>query len=48
MSEVISMGAIVVFIMLMLYMSIGTLIERYHLPFGHEASAIIIIGKHSP
>ena len=45
MSEVISVGAIVVFMMLLLYMSLGAAIEKYHLPFGHEASFVILIGK---
>jgi len=45
MSEVISVGAIVVFFMLMLYMGIGSFIEKYHIPFGHEASFVILIGK---
>mmetsp|Transcript_9362 Transcript_9362/g.14207 ORF Transcript_9362/g.14207 Transcript_9362/m.14207 type:complete len:224 (+) Transcript_9362:58-729(+) len=30
--------------MLMLYMSLGAMIEKYHLSFGHEASFVIIIG----
>lgn len=45
MSEVISMGAIVVFIMLMVYMSVGAFIKKYHIPFGHEASFTILLGK---
>ena len=44
MSEVISVGAIVVYLMLLAYMIIGTLIERYKLSFGHEASITIMIG----
>lgn len=44
MSETMSMGAIIIFLMLLLYMVIGTLIEQYHLSFGHEASFTIIIG----
>jgi len=45
MSEVVSLGAIVIFLMLLTYMCLGTCIERYHLSFGHEASFIILIGK---
>jgi len=44
MSEVISVGAIVIYLMLLAYMIIGTLIERYELSFGHEASITILIG----
>ena len=44
MSEVVSVGAIVIYGMLLAYMCIGTIIERYHLSFGHEASLIILIG----
>ena len=47
MTEAISIGAIVIFIMLILYMVMGTCIESYHLSFGHEASFIILIGKFS-
>ena len=45
MSEVVSEGAIVVFLMILGYMIMGTCIERYHLSFGHEASFTILIGK---
>ena len=45
MSEVISVGAIVVFLMLMFYMIISQIIERYELAFGHEASFTILVGK---
>ena len=44
MSEVVSTGAIVVYFMLLTYMCIGTMIERYHISFGHEASFTILIG----
>ena len=44
MSEVISMGAFVIYVMLLAYMFIGTIIERYELSFGHEASLTILIG----
>ena len=40
----ISTGAIVVYFMLLAYLCIGTLIERYHISFGHEASFTILIG----
>ena len=44
MSEVISTGAIVIYMMLLTYMSIGSFIEKHHLAFGHEASFTILIG----
>ena len=44
MSEVISVGAIVVFLMLMFYMTMGIIIQRYKLSFGHEASYTILLG----
>ena len=44
MSEVISVGAVVVFIMIIFYMSISTIIERYKWPIGHEASFTILLG----
>jgi NhaP-type Na+/H+ or K+/H+ antiporter len=44
MSEVISVGAIVIYLMLLTYLFIGTIIERYELSFGHEASLTIMIG----
>ena len=42
--EIISVGAIVTFLMLLFYMTAGTIIERYHLKFGHEASYTILVG----
>jgi len=45
MSNVISEGAIIIFLMILGYMIMGTCIERYHLSFGHEASFTILIGK---
>jgi sodium/hydrogen exchanger 8 len=44
MSEAISTGAIVVFLMLLVYLSLGAFIEKYHLKIGHEASFTIVIG----
>ena len=44
MSSVIGEGAIVVYFMLLTYMCIGTMIERYEISFGHEASFTILIG----
>ena len=44
MSEVISIGAIVIFAMLMFYMLAGIWIQRNKLSFGHEASYTIILG----
>lgn len=45
MSEVISEGAIVVFLMLLVYMGLGNIIESQHCVFGHEASFTILVGK---
>ena len=42
--ELISVGAIVTFLMLLFYMTAGTIIERYHLKFGHEAAYTILVG----
>ena len=44
MSEAISTGAIVVFMMLLVYLTLGAFIEKYHLKVGHEASITIVIG----
>lgn len=44
MSEAISAGAIVVFMMLLIYMTFGAYIEKYHIKIGHEASITIVIG----
>ena len=45
MSEnVITEGAIVVFAMILLYIMLENCIEHFHLPFGHQASFIILIG----
>ena len=41
----ISTGFIVVLLMLMFYMSAGAVIEKYHVTFGHEASATVLMGK---
>jgi NhaP-type Na+/H+ or K+/H+ antiporter len=32
------------FMMLLFYMSLGTVIEKYHLKFGHEAAYTILLG----
>ena len=45
MSEVISLGAIVVFMMLLVYMGLGNIVESYHCTIGHEAAFTILIGK---
>lgn len=42
--EIISVGAIVTFLMLLFYMTSGTIIEKYHLKFGHEAAYTILVG----
>jgi sodium/hydrogen exchanger 8 len=44
MSETISTGAIVIFMMLLVYLFLGAFIEKYHLKVGHEASFTILIG----
>jgi NhaP-type Na+/H+ or K+/H+ antiporter len=45
MSEsIFSAGAIVIFCMFILYMFMGSLIEKHHCLVGHEASFIILIG----
>lgn len=46
MSEVISVGALFVFLMILGYLCLGTCIERYKIAFGHEASFTILIGKY--
>jgi hypothetical protein len=45
MSETISTGAIVIFLMLLTYMCVGAVIEKYEIAFGHEAAVTIILGK---
>lgn len=42
--EIISSGAILIVTMILFYMVIGSLIERYKLIVGHEASLAIIMG----
>jgi sodium/hydrogen exchanger-like protein 6/7 len=37
-------GASLIFVMLFIYMTMGSLIEKYKCVIGHEASFIIIIG----
>ena len=44
MSHTISTGAIVVFMMLLVYLTLGAFVEKYHLKIGHEASFTILIG----
>lgn len=44
MTEVISIGAIIIFGMLMFYMLAGICIQRNKLSFGHEASFTILMG----
>ena len=41
---VISSGAILIVFMILFYMSVGSLIEKYHLILGHEASLAILMG----
>ena len=40
-----AIGALLVFMMIMTFLSLGTCIERYKISFGHEASLTILIGK---
>ena len=44
MSEYVTMGGILVFLMIMTYMIMGICIERYQCKFGHEAAYTIMIG----
>jgi hypothetical protein len=45
MGEKISEDAIVIFVMLLVYIGFGAILEHYHVSFGHEAAITIIIGK---
>ena len=42
--EYISIGAMVIFLMLMFYISAGIYIEHNQVTFGHEASLTILLG----
>ena len=42
--ELISLGATILFLMMLAYMIIGTCIEKHHCKFGHEAAYTILIG----
>lgn len=44
MSETVAVGSLVVFFMLLAYISIAQCIKRYQMTFGHEASFTIILG----
>lgn len=37
-------GAIIIVALIMLYMVLGVIIEKNRLVFGHEASAVVIVG----
>jgi len=39
-----SVGAVIIMVVLFFYMFIGSVIEKYHWPVGHEASLVIIFG----
>lgn len=41
---IVSEGVIVICIMLLTYISLGNMIEKYKLSFGHQASFTIIFG----
>jgi len=43
-SESLSTGFIVIILMLLFYMTIGSALEHYHVPFGHEASFTVLMG----
>jgi hypothetical protein len=45
MSERISKDAILIFVMLLVYMGFGAVIEHYHVTYAHEAAITIVIGK---
>jgi NhaP-type Na+/H+ or K+/H+ antiporter len=42
--EMLSLGGLVIFLMLMFYISVGIYIEQNELAFGHEASITIMLG----
>lgn len=42
--EEFNQGATIIFFMLLFYNCAGTLIEKYHLSFGHEAGFTILLG----
>ena len=44
-TNIIAIGGIVILCMLLGYLFIGSLIEKYKFSFGHEASLTILIGK---
>jgi len=46
MSHAITTGGIVIFLMQIFYMSVGAIVEKYHLSFGHEASFTVLLGKY--
>lgn len=43
-TTVASSEAIIIFLMLIIYMVMGTFLEKVHSPFGHEASLVVILG----
>ena len=44
MAAAITMGAIVVFLLLMVYMSVGAMLTERNASFGHEASFTVVVG----
>ena len=44
MSEVVALGTLGLFSMILLFVFISTCIERYKIKYGHEASFILLIG----
>ena len=42
--EALDAGIIIIFLMLVFFMTSGALIERYHMKFGHEASYTVLMG----
>jgi len=43
-STMFSIGAIVIMMVLLVYMFLGSLLERYHCVVGHEAGLVILFG----
>jgi solute carrier family 9 (sodium/hydrogen exchanger), member 6/7 len=43
-SQLFSVGAVIIMAVLFFYMLMGSVIEKYHWPVGHEAGLVIILG----
>lgn len=44
MSEVVALGTLALFTMILLFVFISTCIQKYKIKYGHEASFILLIG----